>query len=57
MTLHYSKVNFLLCIKLIVSRCMIAIAALHNKHLTFTCFNDAEFGKFIYCLVKNGEGY
>ena len=47
MTLHYSKVNFLLCIRLTVSRCV--IIALHNKHLNFTCFNDADFGKILPC--------
>ena len=48
MTLDYSKANFLLCIKLTVSRCM--IAALHNKHLNFTCFNNPDFGKNIALL-------
>ena len=53
MTPHYSQVNFLLCIKLIVSRCM--ITALQNKHLNFT-FQQHRFWQK-YCLVKNGEGY
>ena len=48
MTFHYSKVNILLCIKLIVSRCM--IAALHNKHVNFTCFKDTDLGKNIALL-------
>ena len=48
MTLHYFKVNFLLCIKLIVSRCV--VGELHNKHLNFTCFKDTDFGKTIVVL-------
>ena len=32
------------------------IAAVHNKHLNFTCFNDTDSGKNI-ALFKNGEGY
>ena len=52
MILHYSKVNFLLCIKLVVSRRM--IAAVHNKHLNFTFQQHRCWQK--YCLVKNGEG-
>ena len=26
------------------------VAALHNKHLIFTCFNDTDFGKYIALL-------